>query len=113
MRAATSPSRTEMESFPLVNLTSAGKVAAGPAYVLGTTFLHGDQEELEERSRETVAEIFGSEHPGIMNFVYCDGSVHAINVEIDDAVYLAMSTAHGQTPGPGIVHENPWVVAAP
>ena len=91
----------------VVDNLKPGKIAAGPAYVLGTTFLHGNEEELEERSRETVAEIFGSEHPGIMNFVFCDGSVHTISVEINDASYLGMSTAHGQKPGEGIVHENP------
>ena len=91
----------------VVDNLKPGKVAAGPAYVLGTTFLHGNEEELEERSRETVAEIFGSEHPGVMNFVFCDGSVHTISVEINDRSYLGMSTAHGQKPGEGIVHENP------
>ncbi|MGD9722964.1 MAG: DUF1559 domain-containing protein [Pirellulales bacterium] len=86
-----------------------GKVAAGPAYVLGSTFLHGNQEELEERSRDTVAEVFGAEHGGIMNFLYCDGSVRTIHEEIDDVVYLALSTRSDQRPGEGIVHFNPIV----
>lgn len=85
----------------------AGKVAAGPAYVLGSTFLHGDQEELEERSQETVAEIFSAEHAGIMNFLYCDGSVRPINVDIEGTVYLALSTRSDQRPGEGIVHLSP------
>ncbi len=91
--------------------TFAGKVAAGPAYVLGSTFLHGDQEELEERSRDTVAEIFGADHRGAMNFLYCDGSVRSIDVGIDDQVYLALSTTQDQKPGEGLVHLAPVFVA--
>ena len=91
--------------------TFTGKVAAGPAYVRGSTFLHGDQEELEERSRDTVAEIFGAQHPGVMNFLYCDGSVRVINVEIADNVYLALSTTSDQRPGEGIVHFSPVFIA--
>lgn len=83
------------------------KIAAGPAYVLGSTFLHGDQEELEERSQDTVAEIFGADHRGVMNFLYCDGSVRAVSVEIEDRVYLALSTTKDQKPGEGIVHYSP------
>lgn len=83
------------------------KVAAGPAYVLGSTFLHGDQEELEARSQDTVAEIFGADHRGVMNFLYCDGSVRAVSVEIEDRVYLALSTTKDQKPGEGIVHYSP------
>lgn len=85
----------------------AGKVAAGPAYVLGSTFLHGNQDDLEDRSRDTVAEIFGAEHRGVMNFLYCDGSVHMIHVDIDEQLYLALSTTHDQTPGVGIIHDGP------
>jgi len=87
-----------------------GKVAAGPAYVLGSTFLHGDEEELEERSRETVAEVFGSDHPNVMNFLYCDGSVRTISVEIDDATYLALSTTQDQRVSDGVVHSSPVFV---
>jgi len=90
-----------------------GKVAAGPAYVLGTTFLHGNQNELEERSRDTVAEIFGSEHPGVMNFLFCDGSVRQVQLEISDDLYLALSTTHDQTPAQGIIHSDPLASAGP
>jgi prepilin-type N-terminal cleavage/methylation domain-containing protein/prepilin-type processing-associated H-X9-DG protein len=92
----------------IVDRLKAGKVAAGPAYVLGTTFLHGDEEELEERSRETVAEIFGSDHPGVMNFAFCDGSVRPVAVGIDDKTFMALSTARGQRAGEGIVHYSPF-----
>jgi prepilin-type N-terminal cleavage/methylation domain-containing protein/prepilin-type processing-associated H-X9-DG protein len=95
----------------IVDNTIEGKVAAGPAYVLGSTFLHGDQEELEERSRDTVAEIFGADHLGVMNFLYCDGSVRPVEVAIDDQVYLALSTTQDQKPGEGIVHIAPLFAA--
>jgi prepilin-type N-terminal cleavage/methylation domain-containing protein/prepilin-type processing-associated H-X9-DG protein len=98
------------KSMILDNLNT-GKVAAGPAYVLGSTFLHGDEEELEERSRETVAEIFGADHRGTMNFLYCDGSVRPVDVAIDNNVYLALSTTQDQKPGEGIVHLAPVFVA--
>jgi prepilin-type processing-associated H-X9-DG protein len=87
--------------------TFPGNIAAGPAYVLGSTFLHGDQEELEERSRDTVAEIFGSDHHGVMNFLFCDGSVRPVDVNVDDRVYMALSTTKDQKPGEGIVHFSP------
>jgi prepilin-type processing-associated H-X9-DG protein len=91
----------------IVDNLLAGKVAAGPAYVLGSTFEHGNQEELEERSRDTVAEVFGAEHRGIMNFLYCDGSVRVIHEDIEADVYLALSTRGDQQPSNGIVHLNP------
>ena len=88
------------------NLIS-GKLAAGPAYVLGTTFLHGDEEELEMDSRETVAEIFGSEHPGIMCFLFCDGSVRTVPQEIDNQLYLALASIQDDQFSEAIVHQNP------
>jgi prepilin-type processing-associated H-X9-DG protein len=91
----------------IVDRLKPGKIAAGPAYVLGTTFLHGDEHELEERSRETVAEIFGSAHADIMNFLFCDGSVRTIAVEIDDHTYMTMSTTQDQLPSEGVVHFSP------
>jgi prepilin-type N-terminal cleavage/methylation domain-containing protein len=84
-----------------------GKVAGGPAYVLGTTFLHGDEEELEERSRETVAEIFGSDHPGIMVFAFCDGSVSTIEVAIDDRTFQQLSSRRGEYDTAGLIHDSP------
>jgi prepilin-type N-terminal cleavage/methylation domain-containing protein/prepilin-type processing-associated H-X9-DG protein len=83
------------------------KIAAGPAYVLGSTFLHGKQDELEERSQDTVAEIFGADHRGVMNFLFCDGSVRPVRVDIEDRVYLALSTTQDQKPGEGVVHYSP------
>jgi prepilin-type processing-associated H-X9-DG protein len=91
----------------IVDQLKSGKVAAGPAYVLGTTFLHGNEEELEVRSRETVAEIFGSQHPGVMNFVLCDGSVTTIALEIDDMVYQQWSSRRGEYGAGGVIHASP------
>ena len=92
----------------IVDRLKPGKVEAGPAYVLGTTFLHGNEEELEERSRETVAEIFGSDHPGVMNFAFCDGSVRPVAEGIDDKTFMALSTARGQQNGEGQIHYSPF-----
>lgn len=91
----------------VVDHLKEGKVAAGPAYVLGTTFLHGNEEELEVRSRETVAEIFGSQHPGVMNFALCDGSVTTIALEIDDVVFQQWSTRRGEIGAGGVIHATP------
>lgn len=91
----------------IVDNMIAGKVAAGPAYVLGSTFLHGNQDELEERSRDTVAEVFGAEHAGTMNFLYCDGSVRPVREDIDEGVYLALSTTNDQRAGEGEIHLAP------
>ena len=92
----------------IVDLLKQGKVAGGPAYVLGTTFLHGKQEDLEERSVDSVAEIFASDHPDVMNFLFCDGSVRSISVMIDDDAYKALSTRGSQIPAEGIIHESPF-----
>ena len=40
---------------------------------------------------------FSTSHPGgVINFVYCDGSVHAVRNVIDDDVYLAIGTTAGE-----------------
>jgi prepilin-type N-terminal cleavage/methylation domain-containing protein/prepilin-type processing-associated H-X9-DG protein len=36
--------------------------------------------------------LFGSRHPGVTQFVFCDGSVRTVNTSIDLVVYEAMST---------------------
>lgn len=91
----------------IVDNLKTGKVAAGPGYVLGTTFLHGNEDELEVRSRETVAEIFGSQHPGVMVFALCDGSVAIVSNDVDDDVFNRMSNRSGDYDTHGLVHSNP------
>jgi len=92
----------------IVDRLKVGKVAGGPAYVLGTTFLHGKQEDLEERSVDSVAEIFASDHPDVMNFLFCDGGVRSISVMIEDDAYKALSTRGSQIPAAGIIHDSPF-----
>ena len=43
----------------------------------------------------TSANIFGSQHTGICQFVFCDGTVHPISVEIDLVVHKALATRAG------------------
>ena len=38
---------------------------------------------------------FSSLHPGVVQFVYCDGSVHTINESVDLEVYYALGTVNG------------------
>jgi len=43
---------------------------------------------------------FGSYHPGVCQFVYCDGSVHPVSNNISLTTYQALSTrAGGEVPG--------------
>jgi prepilin-type processing-associated H-X9-DG protein len=53
------------------NFPTAGRVA-GPGYGLARS------------SDEPVNDNFGSVHPGVCQFVFVDGSVHTLSVEIDD-----------------------------
>ena len=41
---------------------------------------------------------WGSGHSGILNFVSCDGAVHAINVSIDLALFGNLATIDGGEP---------------
>jgi hypothetical protein len=52
--------------------------SAGPDYPLAKS--PTDREFSGEQA------VFGSWHPGICQFVYCDGSVHSLPVEIDERV---------------------------
>ena len=36
--------------------------------------------------------LFGSRHPGVTQFVFCDGSVRALPTNIDLVVYEALAT---------------------
>ena len=44
---------------------------AGPSYPLAKT------------PDDNLCDRFGSYHPGVVNFVFCDGSVHALSITID------------------------------
>jgi prepilin-type processing-associated H-X9-DG protein len=55
-----------------------------------------------------VAEFFGSDHPGVMNFAFCDGSVRPVAEGIDDRTFMALSTARGQQNGEGQIHYSPF-----
>ena len=39
---------------------------------------------------------FGAAHPGVVNFVMCDGSVRAISYDIDPLIHAAMGTRAGE-----------------
>ena len=79
----------------LIDRLLVGRLAGGPGYVLGTTFKDGfNLVEVVDDPREdhTLAEIFGSMHPGGANFAFCDGGVRFIKDTIDPTVMNAIST---------------------
>jgi prepilin-type N-terminal cleavage/methylation domain-containing protein/prepilin-type processing-associated H-X9-DG protein len=92
-----------------------GLFAAGPAFVLGTTFNEGfniesNLDEMDHGTVGTFAESFGSDHPGGAFFLFCDGSVHFVFDDADPAILNTMSTRDGN-PHSGeerIIHENPF-----
>jgi prepilin-type N-terminal cleavage/methylation domain-containing protein len=91
-----------------------GLYAAGPAYVLGTTFHEGfnieTAEEMDHATMGTFAESFGSQHPGGAFFMFCDAGVRFVWEEADPAIMNALSTRDGK-PHSGverIIHENPF-----
>jgi prepilin-type N-terminal cleavage/methylation domain-containing protein/prepilin-type processing-associated H-X9-DG protein len=48
---------------------------------------------------EYLADVsFGSSHPGVVNFAMCDGSVQAINKDIDPRILDRMATRAGDDP---------------
>jgi prepilin-type N-terminal cleavage/methylation domain-containing protein len=87
--------------------------AAGPAYVLGTTFHEGFNIETEEMDHATVgtfAESFGSRHPGGAFFMFCDAGVRFVWDDADPAIMNGLSTRDGN-PHSGterVIHESPF-----
>jgi len=92
-----------------------GLYAGGPAYVLGTTFNEGFNiesgiDEMDHGAIGSVAETYGSEHPGGAFFLFCDAAVHFIYDDTDPAVMNALST-RDNNPHSGeerIIHESPF-----
>jgi prepilin-type N-terminal cleavage/methylation domain-containing protein len=91
-----------------------GLFAAGPAYVLGTTFNKGfnieTSEDMDHGTDGTFAESFGSRHPGGAFFLFCDAGVRFVYDNADPAILNALSTRDGN-PHSGIeriIHENPF-----
>ncbi len=92
-----------------------GLYAAGPAYVLGTTFNEGfniesSVDEMDHGTIGTFAESYGSNHPGGAFFLFCDASVRFIWDDADPAIMNALST-RDSNPHSGverIIHENPF-----
>lgn len=91
-----------------------GLYAAGPAYVLGTTFNEGfnieTNEDMDHGTEGTYAESFGSRHPGGAFFLLCDASVQFVWDDADPAILNALSTRDGN-PHSGeerIIHSSPF-----
>jgi hypothetical protein len=91
-----------------------GLYAAGPAYVLGTTFHEGfnieSSTEMDHGTMGTFAESFGSMHPGGAFFMFCDASVRFVWDDADPAIMNALSTRDGN-PHSGVervIHESPF-----
>jgi prepilin-type processing-associated H-X9-DG protein len=93
-----------------------GKYAAGPAYVLGTTFAEGFNIEEGEMDDHNVmgsyAESFGSLHPGGCHFVFCDGGVRFVYDNVDPGVMNSLATRAGVAKGgqlvDPIIHDSPF-----
>jgi prepilin-type N-terminal cleavage/methylation domain-containing protein len=92
-----------------------GKYAAGPAYVLGTTFNKGFNIETSDdpddmTGIDSYAEAFGSQHPGGAFFMFCDAGVRFVWDDTDPQVMNALSTRDGK-PHSGteaVIHESPF-----
>jgi len=95
----------------LVDNMIEGRLSGGPGYVLGTTFKEGfNVEEIVDDPRETgsLAESFGSLHPGGANFMFCDGSVCYLRETMDPAVLNGLSTRYGDPKGGTVIHSSPF-----
>jgi prepilin-type N-terminal cleavage/methylation domain-containing protein/prepilin-type processing-associated H-X9-DG protein len=98
----------------VIDNQNKGLFAAGPAYVLGTTFNEGfnieTNDDMDHGTHGTFAESFGSRHPGGAFFLFCDGGVRFIFDDADPAILNALSTRDGN-PHSGterIIHESPF-----
>lgn len=102
----------------LIDRQKEGLFAAGPAYVLGTTFADGFN--IEEGPMDlydhfvmnSYAESFGSEHPGGCHFAFCDGGVRFVHDNVDPRVFNALATRDGIAKGgqlvDPIIHDSPF-----
>ena len=48
-----------------------------------------------DQNGANVNQSFGGPHPGICMFVFCDGSVKGVKVDVDIAVLTALATRAG------------------
>ena len=65
---------------------------------------------MEEHTVDTLAESFGSAHPGGCFFLFCDAGVRFVWDETDPTVMNALSTRDGN-PHSGeerMIHESPF-----
>jgi prepilin-type N-terminal cleavage/methylation domain-containing protein len=100
----------------LLDHLQKGRYAAGPAYVLGTTFVEGfniEESGMEDPSTmKTLAESFYSMHPSGAFFVFCDGGVRFVRDDAEPGVMNALATrdevAHGGNLVDPIIHETPF-----
>jgi prepilin-type N-terminal cleavage/methylation domain-containing protein/prepilin-type processing-associated H-X9-DG protein len=102
----------------LLDRQQEGKYAAGPAYVLGTTFAdkfnieEGPMDAFDHAVMLSYAESFGSEHPGGCHFAFCDGGVRFVYDDIDARVFNALATRDGIAKGgqlvDPIIHDSPF-----
>jgi type II secretory pathway pseudopilin PulG len=91
-----------------------GLYAAGPAYVLGTTFNKGfnieSSDDIDHKTDGTFAESFGSRHPGGAFFLFCDAGVRFVWDDADPAILNALSTRDSR-PHSGqeaVIHSSPF-----
>jgi prepilin-type N-terminal cleavage/methylation domain-containing protein len=95
----------------LADRQNVGKFAAGPGYVLGTTFRDGfniEKEILDADEELSYSESFGSRHPGGCHFLCCDGGVRFVFETIDPDVMNKLSTRSGSPKGAEIIHNSPF-----
>lgn len=100
----------------LLDQQQKGKYVAGPAYVLGTTFVEGfNIEEIamdDHSTMHSLAESYFSRHVGGGFFVFCDGSVRFIRDTAEPGVMNALSTraevAFGGSLVDPVIHEAPF-----